>query len=200
MNYGSDSVSEEDSKNEIIQPEFQQLNLIHQAGPSDSPQPVPIKKHSWISNLCECFQLTSLRAFSHKSFPLLKPQSPEHFHKNTLVLDLDETLVHSSFSLMPCDTTLKLRIEGHDFTISVLKRPGVDEFLKKCTDLFEVVIFTASLPEYANPLIDSLDPESKISFRLFRQSCVQINNSYVKDLSRLGRNLNNVIIVDVIFN
>ena len=70
--------------------------------------------------------------------------------------------------------------------------------------IYEVIIFTASLAvviskQYANPLLDRIDPHVHISGRLYRDSCALINGSYVKDLSRLGRDLSKVIIVDVIY-
>ena len=61
---------------------------------------------------------------------------------------------------------------------------------------YEIVVYTASISEYANPLLDILDPNNHINHRLFRDHCTIINDSFVKDLSRLGRDLKNVIIVD----
>lgn len=61
---------------------------------------------------------------------------------------------------------------------------------------YEVVIYTASLSLYADPLLDELDPYHYASYRLFREHCTFYNNSFVKDLSALGRNLKDVIIVD----
>jgi len=78
----------------------------------------------------------------------------------------------------------------------VLKRPGVDLFLAEMSIYYEIVLYTASLPIYANPLIDLLDPHKYINYRLFREHCTFLNNSYVKDLSQLGRNLKDIIIVD----
>ena len=45
------------------------------------------------------------------------------------------------------------------YNIYVLVRPGVDKFLENISKLFEIVIFTASLSNYASPLLDILDPE-----------------------------------------
>lgn len=78
----------------------------------------------------------------------------------------------------------------------VLKRPHVDEFLKRMGELFECVLFTASLAKYADPVSDLLDKWGAFRCRLFRESCVFHRGNYVKDLSRLGRDLNKVIIVD----
>lgn len=62
--------------------------------------------------------------------------------------------------------------------------------------LFEIVIYTASLSLYADPLLDELDPNHIASYRLFRDHCTFHNNTFVKDLSVLGRNLKDIIIVD----
>lgn len=61
---------------------------------------------------------------------------------------------------------------------------------------YELVVFTASLSKYANPLMDLLDKNRVVRARLFREHCVQHDGSYVKDLSRLGRSLRSTIIVD----
>merc|ERR1712226_1296448 len=77
-----------------------------------------------------------------------------------------------------------------------MKRPGVDDFLKFVGARYETVIFTASLRKYADPLVDLLDPDRTISARLFREDCVFHRGSFVKDLSRLGRDLKRTIIID----
>lgn len=53
-----------------------------------------------------------------------------------------------------------------------------------------------SLYQYADPVSDLLDKWGAFRCRLFRESCVFHRGNYVKDLSRLGRDLNKVIIVD----
>ncbi|KAK1332598.1 hypothetical protein QTO34_007281 [Cnephaeus nilssonii] len=100
--------------------------------------------------------------------------------------------------------------------VYVLKRPHVDEFLQRMGQLFECVLFTASLAkvragflgsrapafiatpafQYADPVADLLDRWGVFRARLFRESCVFHRGNYVKDLSRLGRELSKVIIVD----
>lgn len=119
--------------------------------------------------------------------------------KKVLVLDLDETLVHSSFKPVPnADFIVPIVIEGITYNVYVLKRPFVDEFLQECAKHFEVVIFTASLGVYANPLLDILAPPEQdlIQHRLFRETCVMHNGTYVKDLGALGRKLKDQIFVD----
>ena len=131
-----------------------------------------------------------------KSLELLLP--PSISKKKTLVLDLDETLVHSQFGAfnIPSDVVINIEIENELHEIHVLIRPGVKEFLEKMSKLYEIVIFTASISKYAGPLLDILDKEKFCSFRLFREHCTLINSSFVKDLKKLGRDLKNIIIVD----
>lgn len=61
---------------------------------------------------------------------------------------------------------------------------------------YEMVVFTASLSKYAEPLCAQLDPDTFCSYKLFREHCTYYNNAFVKDLTRLGRNMTDVIIVD----
>jgi len=130
-------------------------------------------------------------------FCLLGPQPKDLRQKKTLVLDLDETLVHSSFKkVSSADIVVHVEIEDLVNPVYVLKRPGVDEFLRQVGELFEVVVFTASLSKYANPLLDQLDKEGVIHSRLFREHCTYVGGAYKKDLSRLGRDVSQVIIVD----
>ena len=130
------------------------------------------------------------------SKPFLLP--PKTSSKKTLVLDLDETLVHSQFlpNSIPSDLILKIDIYNQLQDIHVLIRPGVQNFLKKLGKLYEIVIFTASISKYASPLLDIIDKDNICSFRLFREHCSMMGVTYIKDLNKLGRDLKDVIIVD----
>ena len=78
-----------------------------------------------------------------------------------MILDVDETLVHSTFTSSPSsDIMLPIDIEGRICTIYVSVRPGCVEFIKEMGRHYEVVIFTASLSKYANPLMDIIDPNN----------------------------------------
>jgi len=118
-------------------------------------------------------------------------------NKKTLVLDLDETLVHSTFYpfQIKSDIILKISLDGKNHIIHVLKRPNLDFFLKKVSEFYNVIIFTASLSEYAEPLINILDPEKKFG-RLYRQNCIKKNGFYIKDLNQIGKNFKDIIIID----
>jgi Dullard-like phosphatase family protein len=113
------------------------------------------------------------------------------------VLDLDETLVHSTFEpVTNADLVLPVRIQGMTYKINVIKRPGAEEFLARVGDLFEVVVFTASLSEYAEPLVKHLDPTGAVTSLLYRQHCTPLNGIYVKDMALLGRDMKDIILVD----
>ncbi|KAJ3073661.1 hypothetical protein HDU98_001003 [Podochytrium sp. JEL0797] len=128
---------------------------------------------------------------------LLPPILPHHLGKKCLVLDLDETLVHSSFEFVPnADFVIPIDIEGQFHNVYVLKRPFVDSFLENMGPEFEVAVFTASMSNYANPVLDLLDKKGVITHRLFREHCVFYNGSYVKDLTMLGRPIESCIIID----
>ncbi len=119
-------------------------------------------------------------------------------NKKTLVLDLDETLVHSCGIPFDCPSDFVIQIEQdndiHD--IHVLVRPHVEQFLKKMSKRYELVIFTASISKYANPLLNFIDKMGYVPFRLFREHCTLINTTFVKDLNLLGRDLKDIIILD----
>ena len=77
-----------------------------------------------------------------------------------------------------------------------MRRPGVEEFLAIMSKYYEIIAYTASLPTYADPLLDLIDPLKFISYRLFREHCTFYKNAFIKDLSKLGWDLKDVIIVD----
>ena len=132
--------------------------------------------------------------FSHYKKLLPKKTS----NKKTLVLDLDETLVHSCFFPFDCPSDLIIQIEQDKNIqdIHVLVRPYVEEFLERMSKKYELVLFTASISNYANPLLNFIDKNGYVPFRLFREHCTLINTAFVKDLTRLGRNLKDIIILD----
>jgi Dullard-like phosphatase family protein len=100
----------------------------------------------------------------------------------TLVLDLDETLVHYH------------ELDGmgrYDI------RPGMCEFIESMHSLgYELVIFTAATQDYADWVIDQIDPEGLIHHRLYRQHALPWGPIFVKDLSRLGRDFDRMLIID----
>ncbi|KAJ2793799.1 Nuclear envelope morphology protein 1 [Coemansia guatemalensis] len=115
-----------------------------------------------------------------------------------LVLDLDETLIHSSpHGSYRAHHRIEVVIDKVACLYYVYKRPHVDYFLRKVSEWYTVVVFTASLAEYADPVIDLLDTQGKfISGRYFRDSCVPHDSSYAKNLSAVNLDLSQIVLVD----
>ncbi|KAJ7638768.1 NLI interacting factor-like phosphatase-domain-containing protein [Roridomyces roridus] len=155
---------------------------------------------------------------SRSSTPTLTAARKTPFHlPKTLVLDLDETLIHSTsrpypsghastglFGLgsfnrnMGSGHMVEVVLGGNTTLYHVYKRPFVDFFLRTVSGWYTLVIFTASMQEYADPVIDWLDAGRGIlAHRLFRDSCTQLpNGSYTKDLSVVDPDLSRVCLID----
>ena len=97
------------------------------------------------------------------------------------MLDLDETLIHN------------VEYQNDSF---FLVRPGCVQFIQEMAKHYEIVIFTAALQEYADQVIDQIDVDKNIRYRLYRQHTSQNGPFLVKDLSLLGRDVNKTIIID----
>ena len=93
---------------------------------------------------------------------------------------------------------MPVEIEGTLCNVFVLVRPGTELFLQRLSKIYELVIYTASLSKYADPLIDILDNHEKkvIDGRLFREHCTFVSNVFIKDMSLIGRDLAKSIIID----
>ncbi|TVT96688.1 hypothetical protein EJB05_58087, partial [Eragrostis curvula] len=130
--------------------------------------------------------------------PVLLPKQTRSCPRTTLVLDLDETLVHSTLEHCPdANFTFPVHFNFREHTIYVRCRPHLMEFLERVASMFETIIFTASQSIYAEQLLNVLDPKRKLfRHRVYRESCVYVEGNYLKDLTVLGRDLTRVMIVD----
>lgn len=132
----------------------------------------------------------------------LPPKAPIKAEKDkTLVLDLDETLVHCTVEnptdSYQIDMTFPVNFHGIEYQVHVKLRPYLKEFLESVSQRFEVVVFTASQRVYADELLNRIDPENKyIKHRMFRESCLPVEGNYLKDLNVLGRDLSKSMLVD----
>jgi len=153
------------------------------------PSPILIGGHA---------QTSAMRAVETIISMLPLPQ--QIVERPTLVLDIDETLVHSSttepthydhsFDVFPNPKSPAVKVY-------VKVRPFVEEFLSAMSRAFEIVYFTASRACYAIPVINLVDPTGKTgNTMLFREHCSTVNFVHVKDLSLLGRKIHRTVIID----
>ena len=132
---------------------------------------------------------------SHKSENII----PINSRKKTLVLDLDETLVHSTTkSAFPNkkNIILHMKIKNINYTIYVILRPYLEAFLNEMSLCYDLYIFTASVSQYAKNLIGIIDKNKVIKQVLNRENCKFIKGLYLKDLSIFKRDLKDIIIID----
>lgn len=140
------------------------------------------------------------------------PEKPRR--KKTLVLDLDETLVHSlsrgtprSLGLSGSCHMVELKVNSVATLYYVYKRPFCDFFLREILRWFELRIFTASVREYADPIIDWLESEigdhtldPVFTKRYYRDDCTyRPGVGYIKDLSKIfvkDDDLKHVVMLD----
>ena len=114
-------------------------------------------------------------------------------YKYTLVLDLDETLIY----LMPNNIYLNALGKFGEGKHTLILRPGLINFLQKMKPLYELVIFSFGTYQYVDNVIKIIEKKEKFfEHVLYRQHATVNNGEYIKDLSLLGRDLKNIIIVD----
>ena len=101
------------------------------------------------------------------------------------MLDLEETLLHFN-------KDDKNNNEGY-----VDIRPGTLKFLDDISEYYELIVFNEGEKKFTDLLIDSLK-QNKIYFehRLYREHIIIDNNDIVKDLIRIGRSLDKILIID----
>ena len=116
---------------------------------------------------------------------------------NIVVLDLDETLIHSTF-IKPneYDFSISLDFDGIQYESFVRKRPYCDEFLQYVLNHFEVYFFTASIFQYTIAIISQLIPNFPQSKILTRQHCRFFNGHFIKELYIIPKKLSNILIID----
>lgn len=122
-------------------------------------------------------------------------------NKKVLILDLDETLIHSDFEneCMAYDAEIEIPVDkSSKCALKIVVRPHLNEFLQFVKSKFNIVLFTAGIQDYADPIINYIDPLNEIfKLRLYRDSCYEFRNFFIKDLRiLLGIQDKDMIIVD----
>ena len=157
-----------------------------------------------------CFKKLMLHYHKEVAFDkrLVVNLKPQKLSKKSLILDLDETLICSlneAKLMYPKKLDMlnvgKIIIASEDGTkrmVSFCVRPHVEKLLKVLSMYYEIIVFTAAMPEYATPIVDFLDPDrSYIDYVLHRDHCTSFNKLVLKDLRILGnRKLEDMVIVD----
>ncbi|KAI4717208.1 hypothetical protein E4T48_06585 [Aureobasidium sp. EXF-10727] len=131
--------------------------------------------------------------------------------KKTLIIDLDETLIHSMAKggRMSTGHMVEVKLQGPiggngmvlgpqvPILYYVHERPYCHDFLRKVCKWYNLIVFTASVQEYADPVIDWVERERKyFSGRYYRQHCTFRNGAYIKDLTQVEPDLSKVMILD----
>ena len=218
--------------------EFKKQTLAIEFNPLGSRENYPGNYDNYIqTSLTHISQLRKIRfdyALSNKKIYEGVPDYTNKIKpdKKILLIDLDETLIHSDFNLeylndkkVKYDTIIKFKDTESDFEenyedyydmrrkklkhelfneekeykVGVFIRKGAKEFLTEVCKYFIVGIFTASVKEYADAVIDYLDPDkSLIKFRLYRNNCINLNDKiFVKDLRIIrGVDIKDIILLD----
>ena len=136
-------------------------------------------------------------------FSKIKKQS-----NKVLVLDLDNTLVYAmtttSFKEKKVDPSCEVKTtsytdpkSGYVIELKIIIRPYAMEMIKQLSPYYEIVIFTAASKVYADAVLNVLDPEGTlIDYRLYRGNCILNNDTYVKDLRIIDRDLSSIVMID----
>jgi len=177
----------------------QQLSLP--APPPTDPKPV-----SCFSKLLAC---CTAKIVYNRSSPHLLPARRQAQPKKCLLLDLDDTLIRSTLRLFnPADESaaavptrsdsfqVQFPYGGQQFEADIKVRPGCQQIIQKLAPHFELCIFTASVKAYCDKVLDVIDPDHHISHRLYREHCTPEGDIFYKDLSKLGRDLDQCALLD----
>lgn len=132
--------------------------------------------------------------------------------KPLLILDLDETLIHASETLL--DFEADFRLPPYYY---VYQRPYLSDFLNFCNKHFELAIWSSASEDYVNAIVQKILPPNIFlqfvwsrkrctpKFLLYRDSLGRYNLDYpssyqylkqLKKVRRLGYDLKKVLIVD----
>lgn len=161
--------------------------LEHMVNETERPENQFFGSSLWVASLGWYIEKRKLIEAEMKKYAdppsdRLLPDLPPHArHIKTLVLDLDDLLIHSNWT------------RGRGWR--TLKRPGAEEFIKDMSQYFELVIYTSQLPTYADPILDRLDPQRLVQYRLYRDSTRYVDGKHVRDLSKLNRDLRQVLLL-----
>ena len=205
-------------KMEMFQEDYDNLNMYNYI-PQLSFKPLSIREN-YSGNYNNYVETTLYHILFIRNLPfdLILSKKPKiditmSQNKKLLLLDLDETLIHADFSGEFKDQTKRKydaiisftsdndnisKIKQETFSVGIFIRDGVKQFIKWASKYFDIGIFTASVKEYADAVINYIDPSKLIKYRFYRNQCIEIiPGVVVKDL-RIFKNINqkDIIMVD----
>lgn len=103
-----------------------------------------------------------------------------------LVMDLDETMISTVF-ISDCKFNIRIR-------------PYLTDFLNYCNDFFDIYVYTASIKQYADVVIDKIENDYNVKFkgRYYRSSCTFQDNVYMKNISIIApsNNIKDILVID----
>jgi Dullard-like phosphatase family protein len=145
----------------------------------------------------------SLERPSAEQIQDLKVEFGKVDRQKTLILDMDETLIHAKPKIkgnedFDFDFEITLHDEEGELVFMVKMRPGLVECLERLATFYEVVVFTAAERTYATKIIKHFDPNGDYIKRILsREHCIHVDNYYVKDLRIISdRKMEDLCIVD----
>ncbi|XP_029987265.1 CTD small phosphatase-like protein 3 [Sphaeramia orbicularis] len=137
---------------------------------------------------------------SQHSQPRLRdiPPKTRSTPEATLVVDLEETLMFSSLSVIEdAQYCFHTAFQDHQYKVYMVLRPYVKEFLQSVAKNYELFVYTCAKKTYAEKIMDILDPQRKLfRHRLYQEDCACVLGHYIKDLSVLGRDLTKTVVLD----
>ncbi len=149
--------------------------------------------------ICNSFidYIQNLASLPDSFFPKRRISAPKKL--KTLILDLDETLIHSTAaSCSSFDFMVEVFVNRASCLYYVYKRPNLDHFLNVVSNWFNLIIYTTSVREYGDPVIDLIDENGNFfKKRLFRTDCTQTPSShYLKDISLIDSDISKICLLD----
>ena len=124
----------------------------------------------------------SINKNSKMNAPYIKKPSKKNY---SLVISLDDTLLH-----------FKAGMNKNNKGIVKL-RPGLTEFFEAVKPYYEIIVFNCGNKNYCDLILNSFDNKNiYIDYKLNRDHCIIVKNDYIKDITKIGRDINKIIIVD----
>ena len=103
----------------------------------------------------------------------------------TLVLDITNTLINIKYA----------NPQGQILIPNL--RPGIFSFLNSVKPLYELVAFSSETREFSDVILNEIEKNKKFfDFKLYKDHCTLYKNRFVKDITKLGRDIRKIIIVD----